>query len=428
MSKVRDVMEQSGALVRVLIFDACRGSAVNTKGGEADPRPIEGRPEGTLIAFASAHKQDALFDARQRNSLYTGRLLSALKSPDADFKGLLEGVQRQVYEDTRHQQTPYLYGFLSGPLYLASLSAPPLATAKLDAAAEAWALLRDSKTPEDFEDFAGSFPNSDLATAARLRAGQLRRASAAGSQRQGPAADSGSGPAAPPAGPTDAPPTQDDLFRRFFGGGSGAARQTKVNPKDGLTYVWIEPGTFMMGCAPGDDDCLDREKPPHKATIAKGFWMGQTPVTQEAYKTVTGKTPSRNKGLKLPVEQVDWNEARSYCQATGMRLPTQTEWEYAARAGSTGIRYGDLDRIAWWRGNSASSTHEVGLKEPNAWGLYDMLGNVWQWTATEESNGQFRWLRGGSFINDTKDVRLSKSYLFGPDYKDYNFGFRCAGD
>jgi formylglycine-generating enzyme required for sulfatase activity len=109
-------------------------------------------------------------------------------------------------------------------------------------------------------------------------------------------------------------------------------------------------------------------------------------------------------------------------------LPTQTEWEYAARAGTTGIRYGELDRIAWWRGNSGNSTHDVMQKEPNAWGLYDMLGNVWQWTANEESNGQFRWLRGGSFINEEKDIRVSKSYLFAPDYRFYNFGFRCAGD
>ena len=431
MSKVRDVMEQSGALVRVLIFDACRGSAVSSKSGEADPRPIEGRPEGTLIAFASAHKQDALFDARQRNSLYTGRLLSALKGPDADFKALLEGVQRQVYEDTRHQQTPYLYGFLSGPLYLASLSAPrgdiTPATPKLDAAAEAWALLRDSKTPEDFDDFARSFPNSDLATAARLRAGILRRASAAGSQRQGPAADSGSAPAAPPLSHQDAPPADDELLRRFFGGGS-APGQTKVNPKDGQTYVWIAPGTFMMGCSPGDASCQDDEKPARRVTVSKGFWMGQTPVTQEAFQRVTGKTPSRDKGPRLPVEQVDWNDATNYCRAGGMRLPTEVEWEYAARAGTTGVRYGDISRIAWYTNNAGSKTHDVMQKEPNAWGLYDMLGNVWQWTANESGNGKFRWLRGGSFVNDPDHVRVSMRYLFAPDYRYYNFGFRCAGD
>jgi len=108
MSRVRDAMEQSGALVRVLIFDACRGSALSAKGAEAAPRPIEGRPEGTLIAFASAHKQDALFDARERNSLYTKRLLAALANPNGDLRAVLQGVQSEVYRDTQHQQTPYL--------------------------------------------------------------------------------------------------------------------------------------------------------------------------------------------------------------------------------------------------------------------------------------------------------------------------------
>jgi uncharacterized caspase-like protein len=169
MSRVRDAMEQSGALVRVLIFDACRGSALSAKGAEATPAPIEGRPEGTLIAFASAHKQDALFDARERNSLYTRRLLAALANPTGDLRGVLQDVQSEVYRDTGHQQTPYLYGFLSGPLYLAGAPRND-ATPGLDAAAETWALMRDSRNPEDFDDFARSFPGSELATAARVRA------------------------------------------------------------------------------------------------------------------------------------------------------------------------------------------------------------------------------------------------------------------
>ena len=179
MSKVRDVMEQSGAQVRVLIFDACRGSAVSAKGAEGDPHPIEGKPEGTLIAFASAHKQDAMFDASRRNSLYTGRLLTALNRPDSDLKGLLETVQRQVYQDTAHTQTPYLYGFLSGPLFLAG--APVLRddpAPKVDAASETWSLIRNSQNPADFDDFAKAFPGNELAAGARVRAAQLRRAPA----------------------------------------------------------------------------------------------------------------------------------------------------------------------------------------------------------------------------------------------------------
>ena len=120
-------------------------------------------------------------------------------------------------------------------------------------------------------------------------------------------------------------------------------------------------------------------------------------MTQQAYQRVTGQNPSDFKGANLPVETVSWDEAQSYCQAIGGRLPTEAEWEYAARAGSTGARYGDLDQIAWYSGNSGGKTHEVGQKQANAWGLFDMLGNVWQWTADWYAQGQSRALRGGAW-------------------------------
>ncbi len=167
----------------------------------------------------------------------------------------------------------------------------------------------------------------------------------------------------------------------YYLAGSILSRQIQIDRRDGLPYVFISPGTFSMGCSPGDDQCDDDEKPPHPVTITKGFWIGQTPVTQEAYLRVTGKSPSKFKGSNLPVEQVSWDDAAGYCRAVGLRLPTEAEWEYAARAGSASASYGNLDDIAWYAGNSSARTHTVGQKLPNAWGLYDMLGNVWEWTA-----------------------------------------------
>lgn len=137
-----------------------------------------------------------------------------------------------------------------------------------------------------------------------------------------------------------------------------------------------------MGCSQGDKECGDNEQPAHEVTITRGFWIGQTEVTQEAYQRVmNGQNPSRFKGARLPVETISWNDADAYCRAIGGRLPTEAEWEYAARAGSTDGRYGDVDQIAWYGKNSGNKTHEVAGKAPNTWGLYDTLGNVWEWTA-----------------------------------------------
>jgi formylglycine-generating enzyme required for sulfatase activity len=220
------------------------------------------------------------------------------------------------------------------------------------------------------------------------------------------------------------------------------AGATKVNEKDGLKYVWIPPGTFQMGCSVGDAECLDAEKPAHEVTLTKGFWMGQTPVTQDAYERVIGTNPSHFRGGQLPVETVNWNEAQGYCQATGMRLPTEAEWEYAARAGTTGSRYGDLDRIAWYNGNSGNATHAVGQKEANAFGLYDMLGNVWQWVAdwyaeypagpqrdpAGSGSGQYRLLRGGSWGNVPWGARASLRLRLEPEVRVNVIGLRCAGN
>ncbi len=213
--------------------------------------------------------------------------------------------------------------------------------------------------------------------------------------------------------------------------------------KDGLNYRWIPPGRFMMGCSPGDKECADDEKPAHEVEITKGFWIGETEVTQEAYQRITGQTPSKFKGAKRPVEQVSWTEAKNYCGMIGLRLPAEAEWEYAARAGDTRPRYGDLNKIAWSGEDFIKgSTHDVGGKLPNAWGLHDMLGNVFEWVEdwygpyspgfqrdpAGLADGKQHVVRGGSWGDFTWGVRASLRDWSVPAFRNVDVGFRCAGE
>jgi formylglycine-generating enzyme required for sulfatase activity len=215
---------------------------------------------------------------------------------------------------------------------------------------------------------------------------------------------------------------------------------TKINFKDELPYVWIQPGAFTMGCSQGDVECDDDETP-HRVTITKGFWIGQTEVTQAAYERVAGSHRSGFRGVSLPVERIDWEQAASYCKAVGMRLPTEAEWEYAARGGNASARYGALDRIAWSYSGTYDKTHDVGTKQANGYGLYDMLGNVFEWVADwygdygsspvtdpkGPSSGKGRGLRGGSYLYGPGYARASGRNGNAPIASTTDLGVRCAG-
>jgi len=207
----------------------------------------------------------------------------------------------------------------------------------------------------------------------------------------------------------------------------------------------------MMGCSTDDRECSRSEQPAHRVTISRGFWMGQTEVTVGAYKrfaSAAGRSmpsaPSFNANWSAPsqpVVNVSWDDATAYCRWAGGRLPTEAEWEYAARAGTTSARYGDLNAIAWCAMNSGDRPHPVGQKAPNAFGLYDMLGNVGEWCQdwldasyyqhspavdpTGPSSGQHRAVRGASWWSFPRFVRVSFRYWFGAT-RDDTAGFRCV--
>ncbi len=230
---------------------------------------------------------------------------------------------------------------------------------------------------------------------------------------------------------------------------AAAKPKTWVNPMDGQTYVWIPPGEFTMGCSEADSECTDDEKPTHPVSIDKGFWLGQTEVTLAAYRKYAdrlGATVPDGAG-DMPATEVSWAEAKTYCAAVGGRLPTEAEWEYAARGGKPGAYYGVVPEIAWYAGNSGDAPHAVGKKKPNAYGLYDVLGNVREWVldryfnkydvaapATGDAVEQplapnaSTVARGGFWESEAAAIRVSHRSALATDSADPSIGWRCASD
>ncbi len=211
-----------------------------------------------------------------------------------------------------------------------------------------------------------------------------------------------------------------------------------------------------MGSPDSDSDARDWEKPPHQVKV-NSFAIGKYPVTQAQYEAVMGTNPSHfSNNPQNPVEMVNWNDAQAFCQKlsqiTGKtyRLPTEAEWEYACRAGTTTRFYfgddaGQLEDYAWYDGNSQNTTHPVGQKKPNAWGLYDMSGNVWEWCEDDwhdnyigaptdgsawfiknDNRSHHKCLRGGSWYFNPNDCRSANRLRCSPGYVNDNLGFRVA--
>jgi formylglycine-generating enzyme required for sulfatase activity len=227
--------------------------------------------------------------------------------------------------------------------------------------------------------------------------------------------------------------------------------------------AFIAAGSFRLGSPTNEVDRSADEGPQTVVTLTKGFYMGRTPVTQGDYLSVVGANPSYFQGdLTRPVERVTWNDATNYCaqrtrQETaagqipagcGYRLPTEAEWEYACRAWTADRRlyyaddpgYTSLANYAWYNANSVTTTHSAGQKQPNAWGLHDMLGNVWEWcqdwygayaggSATDPLGaplGPGRVVRGGSWNFDARFCRSAqRAYSFPTNALNY-IGFRVV--
>ena len=163
---------------------------------------------------------------------------------------------------------------------------------------------------------------------------------------------------------------------------------------DGVEFPfrWAPPGEFLMGSSAGEEGRDADAETRHPVELTRGFWILETEVTQQMYQAVTGTNPSEFQGANLPVDTVTWHDAAAFCTAwrekarlpesLTVRLPSEAEWEYACRAGTLGAYYKPIETAGWiGEETETGSTHPVGEKEPNDWGLYDMHGNLWEWTA-----------------------------------------------
>ncbi|MBI1760077.1 MAG: formylglycine-generating enzyme family protein [Acidobacteria bacterium] len=345
-----------------------------------------------------------------------------------------------------------------------------------------WNTIKNSADPAMFDKFLADYPNGEFASAARARRAELLRPKPTPTPTPLP-------PATPTPTPTPAPAPA-----------AGTIRKNNL----GMEFVYLPAGSFMRGSTDADierivkanklidsqvtADLFKDEKPQHRVTISQPFYLGRFEVTQQQWQAVMETTVQQqrdkanpnynlsNVGPKQPMYFVSWEEAQEFIQKLNQRndgftyrLPTEAEWEYAARAETTGDYAGNLETMAWYGDNSGKAqrdslkewvksgrnaqkyyddflkpngngTHEVGSKSPNRWGLYDMHGNVWEWCADwygdyvagnqidpkGPDNGTYRVLRGGSWYYYSRVCRSALRFNYSPGDRGLFIGFRVV--
>jgi formylglycine-generating enzyme required for sulfatase activity len=405
-NRLLSALEASDAKVNLVILDACRNNPFERAWNRSTDKGLVGMggPTGSLIAFATS-PGDVAKNRAGRNSPYTSSLIKQIKKPGIHIEEVFSNVRREVYENTDKKQTPWVNTSILGKLYLNGKG-----SGSMD---------RDGDGVPDAYDKCPDTYGTDYGC------------------------------------PEDVPVPSPEL-------------------PEGM--VLVRGGSFTMGCTSEQGgDCYDRA---HKVTLSD-YYMAEHEVTVEEYLAFcndrgsnwpewlkegskynieTGsddyykkKGYSRYGSEKLPIVGVSWDDAVAYCEwksgkeGRTYRLPTEAEWEYAARGGEhkEGYKYSggsNLDSEGWYSNNSGGKPHPVGLKKPNALGIYDMSGNVWEWCSDwygdyssgsqtnpkGPSTGSRRVYRGGSWGSGAGRCRVAYRGHYGPGNRNYDLGFRVV--
>ena len=403
--------------------------------------------KGSFLAYATSPGSVAS-DGDGRNGIYTKHLLASLTKSDTKLEEVFKRVRLEVAKETGNKQIPWDASSVLGDFYFRSpvqttdtVRPSPVVAPEMSAAQREDAFWTDAKAAgnkEAFEGYLDSYPKGRYVSLARANIARLSK-------------DVQVVSAPPVVAPVIAPPVTKPVIASPVRLPGVAFKDCDDCPE----MVVIPAGSFLMG---SKDDPFASSRPssdetPQHAVSIKAFSIGKFEVTQEQWFALMGNLPSNFKGRTLPVEQVSWNDAQAFVkklsEKTGKqyRLPSEAEWEYAARAGSqTAYTFGDdaqeLGRYAWFSQNSDQTTHPVGEKQPNAFGLYDMGGNVWEWTEdcwNKHYNGaptdgrawttgdcSLRVVRGGSWYFIPLGLRAASRAGDSASYRISVNGFRVA--
>ncbi|MGA3208621.1 MAG: SUMF1/EgtB/PvdO family nonheme iron enzyme [Syntrophales bacterium] len=381
--RILDEMANAANGFNIVILDACRDNPFgrNFRSMNRGLAIVSSAPKGTYISYSTSPGQVAQ-DGEERNSPFASALIQYMKEPSLSIEQVFKNVRHRLGQETNGKQVPWELSSLEGDFYFVPSNA--------------------------------------------RRSGQERDR-----------AEIKSG----------AEPARSTVERSAF------AASAFKDPTTGMEFVPVAGGCFQMGDVFGDG--LPQEKPVHEVCVGN-FYIGKYVVTQGQWKKIMGTNPShfKNCGDDCPVEMISWTDVQTFVAELNnlskqkYRLPTEAEWEYAAREGGKMVKWAGtssenkLSEYAWYEVNAAEKTHPVGQKKPNALGIYDMTGNVWEWTSdlygesfyqksTRDNpqgpdEGNERVLRGGCWLDRAADIRTAQRFFFAPKSSFKSIGFRLV--